>query len=112
MNIMLVNIKERTREIGLRKALGAKPKNILRQFLVEAITITLLGGLAGIILGSGLAILIAVIMHSLSYSWDLTISVKSIFMAVAVASIIGIIFGYYPAKKAAKMNAIEALRYE
>jgi len=112
MNIMLVAVSERTREIGLRKAVGAKNDIILTQFLIEAVIITLIGGLAGVIFGSGLAILIALVARYLGYSWDLVISINSIFLATSISVIIGLIFGLYPAQRAAKLNPIEALHYE
>jgi putative ABC transport system permease protein len=112
MNIMLVSVTERTREIGLRKALGAKKGNILTQFLTEAMIITFIGGLIGIIGGSIFAALIASIAGYFGYDWDLVISPFSIIISFAIAVIIGLIFGIYPANKAAKMDAIEALRYE
>lgn len=112
MNIMLVNVTERTREIGLRKALGAKKRNILRQFLIEAIVITLFGGCLGIIFGSVMSASIALIVQYLGYNWTFSISSQSILLGVSVSSIVGLVFGYYPARKAAKLPAIEALRYE
>lgn len=107
MNMMLTTVTERTREIGLRKAIGAKRRDISRQFLAEAIALTMIGGLAGIVLGSG---------ASLAISWsgliETKISLGSIFLATSVSAGIGIVFGYYPARRAAALNPIEALRYE
>ncbi|MCK4592090.1 ABC transporter permease [Candidatus Parcubacteria bacterium] len=112
MNIMLVSVTERTREIGLRKALGANKGNILTQFLTEAMIITFIGGLIGIIGGSIFAVLIAKIANYAGYEWDLIISLFSIVLSFIIATIIGLVFGIYPANKAAKLNAIEALRHE
>ncbi|MCR4277229.1 MAG: ABC transporter permease [Candidatus Roizmanbacteria bacterium] len=107
MNIMLVTVTERTREIGLRKALGAKKKTIITQFLIESILLTFIGGIFGMIFGLTASFVISKIMN-LSY----VISVSSIALAIGVSSIIGIVFGLYPAKKAANLQPIEALRYE
>jgi len=113
MNIMLVSVSERTREIGLRKAVGAQEKDILWQFLIEAIVLTLLGGIIGIILGfigSFLASQLAIAF--LDPSWKFVFSLSSIVLAVSFSTIIGLIFGIYPARKAAKLSPIDALRYE
>lgn len=107
MNIMLVTVTERTREIGLRKALGAKKKSIITQFLVEAILITFIGGGVGIMLGA----LVSLVL-SLAISLPFTIAVHSILLACGVSVATGIVFGWYPAKKAADLEPIEALRYE
>lgn len=112
MNIMLVTVAERTREIGLRKAVGATRKNIRNQFLLESGTVTLLGGIIGILTGSLLAYGIALGARYAGYTWDFVISLTSVLLAVGVSVAVGIIFGYYPARKAAKLNPIEALRYE
>jgi len=107
MNMMLTTVTERTREIGLRKAVGAKKKDISMQFLAEAIILTFIGGLAGIALGWILSILIS------SFAGIATsISLTTIFLAFSISAAIGIIFGYYPARRAAGLNPIEALRYE
>lgn len=107
MNIMLVSVTERTREIGIRKSLGAKRKDIMSQFVIEASTTSAAGGIIGIIVGIMLAYLIGGIM-------DLTVapSIFAVVIAFSVSVAIGIIFGYFPAKKAAKLNPIEALRYD
>jgi putative ABC transport system permease protein len=107
MNIMLVSVTERTREIGLRKAVGAKTKDILIQFLIEAIFLTLAGGILGIGLGWGLG---AIAGHFVGFSAVLTQS--AIILAVGISTGVGIIFGIYPAARAAKLNPIDALRYE
>lgn len=107
MNIMLVTVTERTREIGLRKALGAKKKTIIIQFLIESILLTFTGGIFGMIFGITVSFLISKVMN-LAY----VISISSIVLAMGVSSLIGIIFGLYPARKAANLQPIEALRYE
>ncbi len=112
MNIMLVNIAERTSEIGLRKAVGASNKDILWQFLFETIFITLLGGFFGIISGIAVSFIIAKVVNFLGYDWDFVISVLSIILGILVSMIVGIVFGIYPARKASKLEPIEALKYE
>jgi ABC-type antimicrobial peptide transport system permease subunit len=107
MNIMLVSVTERTREIGLRMAVGAEPGDILRQFLLEAVVLCLIGGIVGIGLGRGSAYLVASLLH-----WPTAASVGAIIAAVAVSASVGILFGYYPAWKASRLDPIEALRYE
>jgi ABC-type antimicrobial peptide transport system permease subunit len=107
MNIMLVSVTERTREIGLRMAVGARPQDILRQFLVEAVVLCLLGGFMGIALGRGAAVLVRVFLH-----WPTEISLPAIVAAITVSGGVGVIFGYYPAWKASRLDPIEALRYE
>jgi len=112
MNIMLVSVTERTREIGLRKAVGASNKSIMSQFLMEAITMTLTGGIIGIIVGTLVAILISIGAHVLGYSWDLVVSPFSIALALVVSVAVGVVFGIYPAGKASRLQPIEALRHE
>lgn len=112
MNIMLVSVTERTREIGLRKAIGANNNNILYQFLMEAITVTFLGGIIGIIGGIIISLLVAVIANALGYDWEFSISLLSIFLGVGVSAGVGVVFGLYPAWKASRLEPVEALRYE
>jgi ABC-type antimicrobial peptide transport system permease subunit len=107
MNIMLVSVTERTREIGLRMAVGARSSDILRQFLVEAVALCLAGGIAGILLGRGVSLAVTAFLH-----WPTMPSVPAIIAAVAVAVTVGIVFGFYPALKASRLDPIEALRYE
>lgn len=107
MNIMLVTVTERIREIGLRKALGAKKKTIISQFLVEAVLLTIVGGFLGMILGIGVSFLITSIIKL-----PFVLSFSSVVLAIGVSSGIGILFGWYPAQKAANLSPIEALRYE
>lgn len=107
MNIMLVSVTERTREIGLRKALGARRKDILLQFLIESVTICLIGGFIGFLLGIGLALAIAAVAK-----WPPVLSWWPVILAIAFSSAVGIFFGLYPANKAAKLDPIDALRYE
>jgi putative ABC transport system permease protein len=107
MNIMLVSVTERTREIGLRMAVGARTRDILGQFLVEAVTLSLIGGLIGVTLGIGGSLLIAELA-----GWRVVLSPEAVALAVAFAFVIGVFFGFYPARKAARLNPVEALRFE
>jgi putative ABC transport system permease protein len=107
MNIMLVSVTERTKEIGLRQAVGAKTRHILSQFLVEAVTLSVLGGLLGIGLG-----IFASRMISRVAGWETLVSISAIVGAFVFSTLVGIFFGYYPARKAANLDPIEALRYE
>ena len=107
MNIMLVSVTERTREIGLRMAVGARRRDILSQFLIEAVTLCLLGGLIGLLIGGGAALA----MSSFG-NWPIALSPALVLVALLAAGLVGIFFGYYPARRAAQMNPIDALRYE
>jgi ABC-type antimicrobial peptide transport system permease subunit len=107
MNIMLVSVTERTKEIGLRMAVGARAKDILRQFLVEAIVLCLLGGAMGIVFGRGGSFAFRVLLN-----WPTETSLEAIVAAVLVSATVGVVFGYYPAWKASRLDPIEALRYE
>jgi len=107
MNIMLVSVTERTREIGLRQAVGAKTRDILSQFLVEAVTLSLVGGIIGIVVGLAASWLISYFAQ-----WSTVVSPLSIIMAFVFSALVGVFFGYYPARKAAFLDPIEALRYE
>jgi len=107
MNIMLVSVTERTREIGIRKALGAKRKDILIQFIVEALVMSMVGGAVGLVLGWGVSVLV-----SRYGGWAPTLSMFSVVIGIGFSSAVGLVFGIYPAMKAAKLNPVEALRYE
>ncbi len=107
MNIMLVSVTERTREIGLRRAIGARARDILQQFLIEAITLSLIGGLIGVLLGSAGALLIGELA-----GWPIVLSPFAALLAVSFSAAVGVFFGYYPARKAARLSPIEALRHE
>jgi ABC-type antimicrobial peptide transport system permease subunit len=107
MNIMLVSVTERTREIGLRMAVGARARDILTQFLVEAVLLCLLGGAIGILIGRGTSLLVRTFQH-----WPTAVSVPAIVVSVIVSAMVGIVFGFYPAWKASRLDPIEALRYE
>ena len=107
MNIMLVTVTERTREIGLRKALGAKDRIIITQFLMEAVILTFVGGLIGILVG-----IVIAFIYAQSTAGMFVVSISAVFLAFAVSTVIGVAFGWYPAHKAAALQPIEALRYE
>lgn len=113
MNIMLVSVTERTKEIGLRKAIGATDNNILTQFLLEAVILTGLGGIIGIILGSGLSFIISLLIGKFAdLDWQFTFPIGAAILAFVVSSLVGLVFGIYPARQAAKKSPMEALRYE
>ena len=113
MNIMLVSVTERTKEIGLRKALGATEKNILLQFLIEAVFLTAVGGVIGIALGSALSFLVAWVLRAvMEVDWSFAFPLFGAILAFSISAAVGLIFGIYPARKAAQKSPIEALRYE
>ncbi len=107
MNIMLVSVTERTREIGIRMAVGAKPTDVLAQFLLEAVVLALVGGVLGIVLGLGTAVGLAEVI-----GWPVVVSPMAVFVAFGVSAAVGVFFGYYPALKASRLDPIEALRFE
>ena len=107
MNIMLVSVTERTREIGIRMAVGARPSYVRMQFLMESVALSLMGGLIGVIIGGGLAIAVSRVL-----GWPTLVSALSVLISFGFATVIGVFFGYYPAHKAAALDPIEALRYE
>jgi putative ABC transport system permease protein len=107
MNIMLVSVTERTREIGIRIAIGATEADVQLQFLIEAVLLSVAGGVVGIIVGEAASLIV-----DLALSWTFSISISAVSMAVVFSMTIGIAFGYYPARRASRLNPIEALRYE
>ena len=107
MNIMLISVQERTREIGLRQALGAKTRDILTQLLVEAITLSVAGGFIGILLGIGASFVISKLA-----GWATAVGPGAVLLAVFFSALVGVGYGYYPARKAAYLDPIEALRYD
>ncbi len=112
MNIMLIAVSQRVREVGLRKAVGARTDDVMAQFLVESASISLIGGIIGITIGVLFSYLVSIIVRSLDYNWQFFVSGQSIITAAAVSILIGIIFGIYPARKASRVSPMEALRYE
>lgn len=107
MNIMYVSVTERTREIGLRMSIGAKGRDILAQFLIESILISVTGGLIGVVFGIGAAVVVKVVA-----AYPIYIQPWSVILSFAVCTVTGVFFGWYPAQKAARLDPIEAIRYE
>ncbi len=107
MNIMLVSVKERTKEIGLRKALGARNVEVLFQFMMEALLICLIGGTIGVVLGFSSSLIVTLVL-----GWPLPLSWTMVVVAVGVATGCGLVFGFWPAWQASKLSPIEALRFE
>jgi len=107
MNIMLVSVTERTREIGIRRAVGARSNDVLMQFLVEAVSLGVAGGVLGIVVG-----FLAAIIITATLQWQATVSFSAVVLAFGIAAATGIFFGFYPARRASKLNPIDALRFE
>ena len=107
MNIMLVSVTERTREIGIRMAIGAREGDIRTQFLVEAVVLAVLGGVAGVVLGS-----VAIVVLKALLEWQMALSPLALAISIAVSGAIGVAFGFFPARRAASLDPIEALRHE
>jgi putative ABC transport system permease protein len=107
MNIMLVSVTERTREIGIRMAIGARGSDVLTQFLVESVVLSLMGGIVGLVVGVGGSIIVGRLT-----GWHTTTSLASVLIATGFSAAVGVFFGYYPARKAAALDPIQALRYE
>ena len=107
MNIMLVSVTERTREIGIRMAIGAKGRHVLMQFLFEAVTLAIVGGLIGVAIGVAASLGVG---HFLK--WPIVVTPASVALSFGVAAFVGIFFGFYPARKASRLDPIDALRYE
>jgi putative ABC transport system permease protein len=112
MNIMYVAVTERTREIGLRKSIGARRADILNQFLVESIFLTVLGGIIGTVLGITLSWIGIAIINSFQDGWTFAVSLRGVVLGIVVSAGIGVIFGYFPARRASSLSPIEALRFE
>jgi ABC-type antimicrobial peptide transport system permease subunit len=107
MNIMLLSVTERTREIGIRRAVGARAKDVRRQFVAEAVTLSLAGGFVGVLLGFAASTSISRLLQ-----WSSSISVGSVVLSFGIAALVGIFFGWYPARQAAQLDPIDSLRYE
>ena len=112
MNIMYVSVAERTFEIGLRKSLGARRQDVLWQFLLEAVVITISGGIVGVIIGIGIAFAVSLVANGFGLKWIFSIPLQSIFLSVGFSGLIGLVFGLYPARKAAGLSPMDALRQE
>jgi putative ABC transport system permease protein len=114
MNIMLVSVTERTREIGIRMAVGAKGRDILRQFLVEAVVLSCIGGVIGVVIGVSASIAITKLINHFSpgAEWPVVVSLPAAAIALVFAGCVGVFFGFYPARKASRLDPIDALRYE
>jgi putative ABC transport system permease protein len=112
MNIMLVSVTERTREIGLRKALGARKKDILLQFLTESVLLSMIGGILGITLGWIISLVVSQIAMQSGTPLEIIVTANSVLLATLFSAAVGIFFGYYPANRAASLAPVEALRYE
>jgi ABC-type antimicrobial peptide transport system permease subunit len=112
MNSMLISVSQRVREIGLRKAVGARPGHIIFQFLIESSFITITGGIIGIVFGIAVTYIVSLIIIKLGYQWQFLVPLQSVIIGFSISFIIGIAFGVYPALKAAKVSPMEALRYE
>ena len=114
MNIMLVSVTERTREIGIRMAVGARSRDILRQFLIEAILLSAIGGVIGVALGIGASAGVTTLINTFTSGtkWPVVVSIPAAAVALLFAAAVGMFFGYYPARRASRLDPIEALRYE
>jgi putative ABC transport system permease protein len=114
MNIMLVSVTERTREIGIRMAVGARGRDILRQFLVEAVMLSALGGVVGVILGIGASVGLTLVINSVTSGtkWPVVVSLPAAVIALVFSAAVGVFFGFYPARRASRLDPIDALRYE
>ena len=114
MNIMLVSVTERTREIGIRMAVGARSRDILRQFLVESVVLSCIGGVVGFGLGVGASVGLTTLINRFSSGtdWPIVISLPAAVTAILFAIAVGVFFGFYPARRASRLDPIEALRYE